>query len=372
MKHEPPAGRRENKYSCGVRGGRLDLIRATGLAENLPGDLGGMAAQLIHASLAKETWNKYGSGWKAFQDYQEHVGEQFSWPLSDRAVRGFTVYCIAVRGLKPTSARTYLSALTCLQKLRGQKEERAKDPAVTTILKGAANLDMAAEVPRSNKRRAMTMPLLKHMGHRLAISGWDEVTKQSIWTAGLVAFFGTARMGELLASEEDWVDPTSTLTWKNIKYREEDDSFLIQIKLPKTGMPEGEYIDIFKFRGQGCCPVAALKKQQELQKAMGKGRQEDPVFIYPSGRFLTKDSYNKALRTLLEDVVDYSKDSVTCHSFRAGIPSLVNQFPELVSTEEIKGWGRWSSEAYSKYTRLKTEQKSKIFSKIAVVLKNTK
>lgn len=326
------------------------------------------AAQLMHASLAKETWIKYGSGWRAFQDYQEYVEEEFAWPLSERALRGFTVYCVTVRGIKASSTRAYLSALMCLQKIGGHKITRIQDDNIGSLLRGAANLGMAANKASTNNRRAMTMPLLKHLGHRLALSGWDKVTTQSIWSAGLVAFFGTARMGELLASDENWVDPTSTLTWNDIRYREEGNSYLIHIKLPKTGMPEGEYIDLFEFKGQGCCPVAALKRQWIVQKSIGRGGRGDPVFTYPSGRFVTRDSYNRALRTLLEDLVDYSRDSITCHSFRAGIPSLVAQYPELMSSDEIKGWGRWSSEAYNKYTRLKVDQKARIFQKIATVL----
>jgi len=79
-------------------------------------------------------------------------------------------------------------------------------------------------------------------------------------------------------------------------------------------------------------------------------------------------AYNQALRILLEDLVDNTVDKISCHSFRAGLPSLLNRFPDLATQEDIKGWGRWSSEAYTRYTRLKIEQKQKIFEKITSVL----
>ena len=92
------------------------------------------------------------------------------------------------------------------------------------------------------------------------------------------------------------------------------------------------------------------------------------MFIYPSGNFETTEAFNKALRILLGDVVDFKEDTISCHSFRAGLPSLISQYPELMSLEDIKNWGRWSGESYSKYTRLGDVQKKKLFSMIADVI----
>jgi len=182
-----------------------------------------------------------------------------------------------------------------------------------------------------------------------------------VWSAGLVAFFGTMRMGELLSPADNWLDPGATLTWGDVKYREDSNSYLIHVKSPKMGTSEGEFVDIFPFTSiKGMCPVAALRKQQELQRSIGKGRRTDPVFIYPSGNYVTLDAYNKALKVLLCDIVDFNKDTISCHSFRAGLPSLISRHPDLMSSEDIKGWGRWSSEAYNRYTRLKIDQKRKI------------
>ena len=75
----------------------------------------------------------------------------------------------------------------------------------------------------------------------------------------------------------------------------------------------GEFIDLFPFRKiKGLCPVAALKKQ-----SLGKGGLEDPVLTYPSGNFVTTEAFNKVLRILLKDVVDFKEDTISCHSFKA-------------------------------------------------------
>ncbi len=49
------------------------------------------------------------------------------------------------------------------------------------------------------------------------------------------------------------------------------------------------------------------------------------------------------------------------HSFRAAIASALAENTTLASDTDIKKWGRWSSEAYMIYTRLKLEQKRAIF-----------
>ena len=323
----------------------------------------------MHASLAKSTWQKYSSAWAALDAYEAYVSKRLVWPLSQNTIRGYVAFLFKIKGLKPSSIKAYLASLPCLHKLKGFPNHELADDVLRCIMRGAENLYMAAPPEKPNLRRVMTVSLLRYLGHRLATSGWDRVTKQSLWSASLTAFFGAARMGELLAEAEDWSDPTSTLTWSCVKYKAKSDSFLLHIKLAKMRTPEGEFIDLFPFKGiPGLCPVSALKKQKSIQQNLGRGRPDDPVFINLSGSFITRQTFNKALRTLLGDVVDFEKDTISCHSFRAGLPSLIAQFPELMSLEDIKNWGRWSGEAYSRYTRLGDMQKRKIFDIIASVI----
>ena len=323
----------------------------------------------MHASLAKSTWQKYDSAWAALEAYEPYVKKKLVLPLSYNTIRGYVAFLFKIRGLKPSSIKAYLASLSCLHKLKGYPNYELTDDVLRCIMKGAENLHMAAPPGKPNLRRVMTVSLLRYLGHKLATSDWDKATKQSLWAASLVAFFGAARMGELLAEAENWSDPTSTLTWSCVKYRAKLDSFLLHIKLAKMRTTEGEFIYLFPFKKiSGLCPVNALKKQKALQQSLGKGKPVDPVFTNPSGVFITREIFNKALRTLLGDVVDFKKNTISCHSFRAGLPSLIAQFPELMSLEDIKNWGRWSGEAYARYTRLGDTRKRKIFDIITSVI----
>ena len=295
------------------------LGEARGLRENM--------GRLLYASLASGTWYKYKSGWNTFDKYESWLGKKLQWPLEKDVLRGFAVYCITIKKLKPTSVKTYLSSLACLHKLKGFTDYELKDCLVDAILKGAGNLIMSSPTPPTNTRRVMSLPLLKHLGHRQRQSGWSKTSRQTVWTAAVLAFFGSTRMGEILVQAENWFDPSATLTWKCVKYRPDSNSFLIHIRLPKSGTPEGEFIDLFPFTASGCCPVAALRKQFTRQQECGRGRPEDPVFIYPSGKFLTPAGFNSTLRTLLADICDFQRDSISGHSFRLLSPALYLDSP---------------------------------------------
>ncbi len=105
------------------------------------------------------------------------------------------------------------------------------------------------------------------------------------------------------------------------KIRPVSDGFQLRIKLSKMRTVEGEYIDIFPFtKIRGYCLVAALKKQLSLQEAMKRGW---PSFINLSGKLMTTEALNRALRILLEDCMYFSRYFITCHSF----PSLISQLP---------------------------------------------
>jgi hypothetical protein len=93
-----------------------------------------------------------------------------------------------------------------------------------------------------------------------------------------------------------------------------------------------------------------------------------PVFAFKSGKLLTQNTLNEIVRSLLRRRIGPTANQLACHSFRGGIPSALASFPEIANDSHVMGWGRWSSSAYLLYTRLKLNQKLKIYEKIANVL----
>jgi hypothetical protein len=360
----PEARWETSKYGAAIRPAVATML-ADKPSPPLPLGLDPHFDDLVAASRSRATWQKYECGWRAFQQFELRVGGKFAWPLDVGAVRGFITWCTFERKIKPDTIKTYLSALSMAHKLKGLAHPPSLDDELSKLaLDGAARIPTAAPPhhPRPG-RRVMTLPLLKVLGHNLAASGWQKGNIQTVWTASTLGFFSSARMGEILSKEEKGFDPSSTLTWADIKARE-DGSFLIHIKNPKSGRKGGEYVDIFPFEGHGVCPAAALNRHMQMQKEAGLYNPSMPVFRFSSGKNLTPSTMNTILGNMLGGVLDQTRDKITCHSFRAAVASVLNRFPHLASSEDIKGWGRWESACYLKYARLDLEKKRAIFNKI--------
>ena len=321
---------------------------------------------LVNAAVAKSTWKKYSSAMNAFACFEASCCRCFDWPLSAHTCRAFVIWCHESRKLQKSTIRAYLSGLRFIHVLRGMPFADAMgDELVTLLLKGVAR---SGSEKRSSTRRVLTFPLLLLLGERIAETSWSPLNKQVVWTAATTAFFTSCRMGELLARHESET-AGEDLTWNNIK-ETSDDSLLLRLKWPKSGSRD-EFVDLFVFPGYNCCPVSAIKALRRKQLAAGMSRTDVPVFRFASGRNLTMGKMNRTLASLLSDLCQPGVNTISCHSFRAGIPTTLSLFPELASSDMIKGWGRWSSDCFEKYTRLKLSQKKKIFGSITEALKSS-
>jgi hypothetical protein len=231
------------------------------------------------------------------------------------------------------------------------------------LIRGAENLRLY-DLPAKETRKVMTLPLLKILGHALASCDWSADSVQIFWTCSLLMFFGSLRIGEVLPPSSNKFNSFETLLWKDVIFRK--DSVLVHIKIPKSKNPQGDYIDIFEFKGHGCCPVSALRTLRNSR--VSTLHPDFPVFQFISGKFLTPNLFNSCLKDLLRPWLGASADSLSAHSFRAALPSALATDPSSLMSTDLKLWGRWHSASYSLYTRLKYDQKKSLFDKICIVL----
>ena len=213
-------------------------------------------------------------------------------------------------------------------------------------------------------QKVMSLPLLKILGNEIAKTTWDENSKQVVWSALTLAFFGSFRMGEILSQQENSFSPKDTLLWSDLKFLDQN-HILIHVKTPKSRLPQGEFIDIFTFEGHNVCPVRALMALRDTYPAAD---QDSPVFRFSNGSFLTKTRVNSMLPQLLSPHLGPDSCEISGHSFRAAIPAVLGRHPDVANSSDIMGWGRWKSQAYLSYTRLKLRQKKDAFSKITNLL----
>ena len=77
---------------------------------------------------------------------------------------------------------------------------------------------------------------------------------------------------------------------------------------------------------------------------------------------------NSILPQLLQGHLGAEASNISGYSFRAAVPAVLACHPDAASSSDIMWWGRWKSEAYQSYTRLKIDQKKGAFQKISNLL----
>lgn len=317
---------------------------------------------VINAAYSNSTWSKHNSALMCLKKFEILSKEKFEWPLTTSVINNFCNWATTILGLKSDTVKSYVTSLAFIHRLNLLDDTNCNNFIAGLILKGAANMELY-RITKSRKRNIMTLPLLKILGHKIAVSNWTINSKQLIWTISTVAFFGSFRIGELLTNNEKSFDPFTDLLWNDVEVK--DNRLLIHIKAPKSKNKGGDYVDIFEFKNHKCCPVKAFQLWEKTSKIKGK---ESPIFRFANGKLLTKAVFNATIRSLLRDEIGQYDGIISGHSFRAGIPSMLAKYPEIAKDTHILGWGRWSSDCYQSYTRLRLEQKMSIFRKITDIL----
>jgi hypothetical protein len=211
----------------------------------------------------------------------------------------------------------------------------------------------------------MTLPLLRILGHAVSTSNTSNHSKVVIWAAYCMAFFGSYRPSEILAKKANVFNEFETLLWSDVKFIGED-SIQVHNKVTKNRAPGGEYVSLFVFPFNGCCPVSALKLLAKL--ADSENNLNSPVFKFESGTYLTKKTLNDLIFAHLEPFLGSEARNYSCKSFRAALPSALASCPHSENDKSIKQWGRWNSDAFERYIRLSHKARRKLFAKFAVAL----
>jgi hypothetical protein len=227
------------RFQDPIRFQRRQLIRPP---HTFNSQLMAVAESFVNASMAASSWSKYQSGLNAFTTFEQYENSHATWPLRIQTLRRFATWGLTVRRLQPSSVEAYCSALNFVHHLKGLTPcDWTNDPIFNLLLKGVPKTALAAP-PKPNVRHVVSLLLLKLIGHRITLTGWDPLSKQVVWTLCVTAFFSSARLGELLAPSEHVMDPTSTLLWTDVQFR--DDSVLLHIRSPKSGNVGGDFLDI--------------------------------------------------------------------------------------------------------------------------------
>jgi hypothetical protein len=161
------------------------------------------------------------------------------------------------------------------------------------------------------------------------------------YTVALVAFWGMARLGELLKAP----NVRNQVQVKDVIWDPAGEFATIRIREAKTASV-GEIQEIYLRRQSSLLnPAAAVRRLIDSTKAT----EDDMLFSYPSSngrKILTKSR----CQTLFAGVWNSTTNKkLTSHSFRVGGASL--RWNLKVPLEDIVAIGRWKSKSYKLYIR---------------------
>ena len=328
--------------------------------------LGGVSyhTSLVSAAYAESTWKKIDCALNLFERFCKIKGIIPCFPISEQTMSRFINYLVFERKVKSTSVVAYFSHLKLIHKLRNLKTDTFKSFICKTQIRGAENLQFYCKEKSANKK-VMTLPLLRILGHAVSTSNISNHSKVVIWAAYCMSFFGSYRPSEILAKKANDFNEFETLLWSDVKFIGED-SIQVHNKVTKNRAPGGEYVSLFVFPFNGCCPVSALKLLAKL--ADSENNLNSPVFKFESGTYLTKKTLNDLIFAHLEPFLGSEARNYSCKSFRAALPSALASCPHSENDKSIKQWGRWNSDAFERYIRLSHKARRKLFAKFALAL----
>ena len=251
--------------------------------------------QFLSAAFAQSTWRRHEAALNSCKQFDSASSSSHLWPLSSETLQSYTSWAFTVKDLKSFSVETYLSSLKCIHSLQNLSTQSFDSYILKTMIGGKENMEIYSGESKT-ARKVMTLDLLKLLGHEISKTNWSQDSKQVVWGACTLAFFGCFRMGELLPQNENSFNKDDTLLWKDLKFNEPS-HILVHIKTPKSRLPHGEYVDIFSFTGHSVCPVRAMSI---LREQRGIPDPESPVFRFSTGTCLTRRLVNSILPELLK------------------------------------------------------------------------
>jgi hypothetical protein len=267
-------------------------------------------------------------------------------------------WALTKKKLSPDTVKIYLSDLRLAHKIRSVEPKFENDFFIKVMLKGAKNVSLYTNITKKSKF-VMSFPLLRIIGHDIALSTWSNDSKLVFWSACCVAFIGSFRLGEILPKSENNIE---NLTWSQIRFTNMG-SVVINIRFPKVIRNNtGDFVDLFEIKNSMFCPFSSLKALAH-QRSLEINR-DLPVFQFANGVNLSPKVFTSTVVSLLERHIGGAAKNFSGHSFRAAIPSALANSPNLASDSDIMLWGRWSNESYKAYVRLKHNARKEIFNKI--------
>ena len=277
-------------------------------------------------------------------------------PATEALLTEFVAFL--AKSIKHSSIKTYLAALRHYHIRRGFQLNLQKMPRLQLVLKGikrSQGINLRVRLP-------ITIHHLNLFHALLAIPHTTNYASIMIWAAMTLAFFGFLRLGELTCNCK--FNPEVHLTADSITFSpgramQKPLFMTVFIKESKTDPFRLGHTITVGATHTLICPVLAMKRYLAIRIP-----KKGPLFIYASGKPLTKQMLTSETRELLTQI-GFEATKYAGHSYRIGAATTAAsaKLPSWL----IKTLGRWSSDCFERYIQTPTATLSSVAATLANV-----
>lgn len=269
-------------------------------------------------------------------------------PISPTLVKQFVVWgsrkeverAREDESVKSSTLKAYVAGIKAWHMFHDQPYPHHVDGAVKTLLKATRMTE--SRITEVEKKRPPV--LISDLVILMEILPDQGEMGLAMLTAALVAFWGTARLGELLSD-----NPKKTLPkWDDLEWAKDRSHVKISIYNAKTAKP-GEVQEIYLQRQDSVLDPVSMLEDWFAFRPRKSSDEIFSVWVNEKKCRLGKQATINHLRAVWNDRRPKGRQMLHGHSFRIGGASL--RWNLGADRDEVKKCGRWASDAYLVYLR---------------------
>lgn len=269
-------------------------------------------------------------------------------PISTTLIKQFVVWASTKdveeakedESVKSSTLKAYIAGIKAWHMYHDEVYPSQVDEAVKTLLRATRTVE-ARKFEVEKKRPPVLLADLITLMEVLPERGEMGLAMLAV---ALVAFWGTARLGELISDNEKKRLPR----WYDLEWNKERSQVSITIHNAKTAKP-GELQYIKLERQDSLLDPVSILEEWFAYRPRKPSEEIFSVLVNGKQKRLGKQTTINQLRKIWNERRPKSKQILHGHSFRIGGASL--RWNLGAGREEVKRCGRWASDAYLVYLR---------------------
>lgn len=295
-------------------------------------DLQNEGVRLLDSSLSASTRKLYDAGVQKFEGFRAEYGINLVWPPDVSDVINFVSY-LSLTGFAVSSIRAYVSAIAYKCRISGLLDP-TQNFLVSKLLQG---------LNRTRRSKDVRLPITPSILVRVLLS-LPRVCK-TLYEASLfslaysLAFYGFFRVGELVVTQAE-----HGLQIRNVQLIDNDQAISLGLQSSKTDQSGAGVVLVLEARDGITCPVRCY--QQFISRRPGIGGY---LLCHEDRSPLTRYQFCAVLKMAISQI-GLNSAHYNSHSFRVG--SATTAYGNSVTEDNLKAYGRWSSEAFRTYIRI--------------------